>query len=105
LPPTHVFEVNYSEEKNKKFELLKQQLIDSQDSNTITPTTSLSFHGTSMCNIYSILHSGLLGHFSKNALFGEGTYLSQGFFFMIFSSIEYSLSQISKYFLNYHNLA
>jgi poly [ADP-ribose] polymerase 16 len=30
-----------------------------------------------MDNIYSILHMGLLGHFSKNALFGEGTYLSQ----------------------------
>lgn len=75
ISPTHVFEISYNEEKNKKFELLKQQLLES-DSNLATQLTTISFHGTRMDNIYSILHMGLLGHFSKNALFGEGTYLS-----------------------------
>ncbi len=46
-------------------------------SDQIDSITSISFHGTRMDNIYSILHMGLLAHFNKNALFGEGTYLSQ----------------------------
>lgn len=80
--PTHVFEIMYSEEKNKKFESLKQQRLASlSDANDATAAaesvTSINFHGTRMDNVYSILHMGLLGHFSKNALFGEGTYLSQ----------------------------
>lgn len=70
-----MFEIKYNEEKIRKFEALKEQLAE----NISEPTnlTSTSFHGTRMDNIYSILHMGLLSHFSKNALFGEGTYLSQ----------------------------
>lgn len=75
--PTHVFEIKYSEEKNRKFDQLKQQLASKSSSSDDNQLTSMSFHGTRMDNIYSILHMGLLGHFSKNALFGEGTYLSQ----------------------------
>lgn len=74
--PTHVFEIQHNEEKNKKFELNKEQLAQKNSSENIS-LTSISFHGTRMDNIYSILHMGLLSHFSKNALFGEGTYLSQ----------------------------
>lgn len=73
--PTHVFEVKYNEEKNLKFEQLKNQLAEKMTGSS--STTSTNFHGTRMDNIYSILHMGLLAHFSKNALFGEGTYLSQ----------------------------
>lgn len=75
--PTHVFEIKYNEEKTRKFEQLKQQLADKSETTDSTSLTSISFHGTRMDNIYSILHMGLLSHFSKNALFGEGTYLSQ----------------------------
>lgn len=73
--PTHVFEVKYNEEKIRKFDSLKEQLAEKSPDQT--NLTSTSFHGTRMDNIYSILHMGLLSHFSKNALFGEGTYLSQ----------------------------
>merc|ERR1719360_477342 len=73
--PTHVFEVKYNEEKIRKFDSLKEQLAEKSPDQT--NLTSISFHGTRMDNIYSILHMGLLSHFSKNALFGEGTYLSQ----------------------------
>jgi poly[ADP-ribose] polymerase 16 len=76
--PTHVFEINYNEDKTKRFEKLKEQLQDSRPaSESNAPLTSICFHGTRLDNVYSILHMGLLSHFSKNALFGEGTYLSQ----------------------------
>jgi poly[ADP-ribose] polymerase 16 len=45
--------------------------------NSESQVSSINFHGTRMDNIYSCLHIGLLTHLSKNALFGEGTYLSK----------------------------
>lgn len=39
-------------------------------------TTSYAFHGSKLFNFYNILHQGLQQHLSKNALFGEGLYLS-----------------------------
>lgn len=75
--PTHVFEIKYNEEKTRKFEQLKEELSEKLDTTDVSTLTSICFHGTRMDNIYSILHMGLLSHFSKNALFGEGTYLSQ----------------------------
>lgn len=38
--------------------------------------TTTAFHGTHTENVYSILHTGLVGNLNKRALFGEGTYLS-----------------------------
>ncbi|CAF0812418.1 unnamed protein product [Brachionus calyciflorus] len=73
--PSHIFEVKYSEEKNRKFDLLKQNTIDELKLNG--SCTSICFHGTRMDNLYPILHMGLLSHLNKNSLFGEGTYLSQ----------------------------
>jgi hypothetical protein len=67
--------VIYEQEKMNKFEELK--LSTKSFLKTNESITSINFHGTKMCNIYSILSSGLLSHFSKNCLFGEGTYLSQ----------------------------
>lgn len=60
--PTHVFEIKYNDDKNRKFETLKQQT--SEIINT-TDVTSINFHGTRMDNIYSICHSGLLSHMNK----------------------------------------
>ena len=61
--PTHIFEIKYSEEKNRRFESLveatKAQL------NTTESVTSFNFHGTRMDNVYSILHMGLLSHLNK----------------------------------------
>jgi poly[ADP-ribose] polymerase 16 len=65
--PTHIFEINYSEEKNKKFESLKQQTeteLNSENSMNKS-VVSTNFHGTRMDNLYSIMHIGLLSHFSK----------------------------------------
>lgn len=75
--PTHVFEVKYNADKTKRFELLKEQLRQKTPPESNSPLTSICYHGTRLDNVYSILHMGLLSHFSKNALFGEGTYLSQ----------------------------
>jgi hypothetical protein len=63
--PTHVFEIKYSEEKVKKFELLKQQAMETTNSPTTSSVVSTSFHGTRMDNVYSILHTGLLAHLNK----------------------------------------
>ena len=62
--PNHVFEVKYSEEKSRKFETLKEQTSQLLGV-PLNETTSINFHGTRMDNIYSILHIGLLSHFSK----------------------------------------
>jgi poly [ADP-ribose] polymerase 16 len=83
--PNHIFELIYNDEKSEKFEQLKEQtkeLLSANNSsvaaiNSDSATTSISFHGTRMDNIYSILHTGLLAHMNKNSLFGEGTYLCQ----------------------------
>lgn len=60
--PTHVFEIKYSEEKIRRFEALKQQ---TQENTNADAVSSISFHGTRMDNVYSILHIGLLTHLSK----------------------------------------
>jgi hypothetical protein len=69
LQPTHIFEVKYNDEKAKKFEMLKEQLAQSlsltKSDGNIAQLTSINFHGTRMDNIYSIMHMGLLSHFSK----------------------------------------
>lgn len=72
--PTHMFEIKYSEEKERKFEAIKNVTRDTLGTDSVT---SMSFHGTRMDNLYSILHTGLLAHLNKNGVFGEGTYLSQ----------------------------
>lgn len=64
--PTHIFEVKYSDEKNKKFDLLKQNTIN--ELNLSGPCTSICFHGTRMDNLYPILHMGLLSHLNKVSL-------------------------------------
>jgi poly[ADP-ribose] polymerase 16 len=65
--PTHIFEIIYSEEKNKKFENLKQQTeAELNSENGMNKSVvSTNFHGTRMDNLYSIMHIGLLSHFSK----------------------------------------
>ena len=60
--PTHIFEIKYNEEKNRKFEAFKQQTLEQKSAN---PVCSISFHGTRMDNVYSILHVGLLSHLNK----------------------------------------
>lgn len=60
--PTHVFEIKYSEEKEKKFEAIKAQSMEALQTESVT---SFSFHGTRMDNVYSILHTGLLAHLNK----------------------------------------
>ena len=60
--PTHIFEIKYSDDKNKKFDALKQQTLEKTNAN---PVSSINFHGTRMDNVYSILHIGLLTHLSK----------------------------------------
>lgn len=60
--PTHMFEIKYSEEKERKFETIKNVTRDTLGTNSVT---SMSFHGTRMDNLYSILHTGLLAHLNK----------------------------------------
>ena len=52
--PNHIFEIKYSDEKNKKFDSLK-----------VENTVSYAFHGSRFENFYSILNIGLLSHFNK----------------------------------------
>lgn len=61
--PTHVFEIKYTEEKEKRFDQLKEQtksVLNADDA-----VSSLNFHGTRMDNVYSIMHTGLLAHLNK----------------------------------------
>lgn len=61
--PSHIFEIKYSDEKNKKFDLLKQNTI--KELGLEGASTSICFHGTRMDNLYSIMHMGLLSHLNK----------------------------------------
>lgn len=60
--PTHMFEIKYSEEKERKFDGIKNVTRDTLGTDSVT---SMSFHGTRMDNLYSILHTGLLAHLNK----------------------------------------
>lgn len=63
--PNFVFEVNYSEANNAKFQDIRKgrELL-------------YAYHGSRLENFYSILHHGLASHMNKVGVFGEGTYLS-----------------------------
>lgn len=61
--PSHIFEVKYSNEKDKKFDQLKQNTIE--ELSLEGGATSFCFHGTRMDNLYSIMHMGLLSHLNK----------------------------------------
>ncbi|XP_064607887.1 protein mono-ADP-ribosyltransferase PARP16-like [Liolophura sinensis] len=63
--PNYIFEINYSETAEKKFEDFRQgrQLL-------------YAYHGSRVENFHSILHHGLASHMNKTSLYGEGTYLS-----------------------------
>lgn len=63
--PNYIFEVVHSEQADEKF-------VEIQQGRKLM----YGYHGTRIDNFHSILHHGLQGHLSKNALFGEGTYLS-----------------------------
>eukprot|EP00794_Sanderia_malayensis_P010020 gene10020-11043_t len=67
LQPDKIFEVQYldspSSEKFKNFKL--------------TYDVKYGYHGSRLDNFHSILHHGLQVHMTKNALYGEGVYLSE----------------------------
>ena len=54
IPPSHVFEVVYSEDKQFDWDERKGGL------DILT-----TFHGTACQNIHSILHNGLISHLNK----------------------------------------
>ncbi|XP_013406038.1 mono [ADP-ribose] polymerase PARP16 [Lingula anatina] len=63
--PNYIFEVEYNQMCNEKFEKICQgrDLI-------------YAYHGSRVENFHSILNLGLHSHMNKTSLFGEGTYLS-----------------------------
>ncbi|XP_028814342.1 protein mono-ADP-ribosyltransferase PARP16 [Denticeps clupeoides] len=63
--PDFLFEVEYCEQMNTKFEKTRagRDLI-------------YAFHGSRLENFHSIIHNGLHCHLNKTSLFGEGTYLT-----------------------------
>ncbi|ELU02619.1 hypothetical protein CAPTEDRAFT_64398, partial [Capitella teleta] len=63
--PHFIFEIIHHKSSSEKFNDLRggRDLI-------------YACHGSRLENFHSILHYGLQGHLNKNALFGEGTYLS-----------------------------
>uniref|UniRef100_A0A8B8DSH8 Poly [ADP-ribose] polymerase n=1 Tax=Crassostrea virginica TaxID=6565 RepID=A0A8B8DSH8_CRAVI len=65
VKPNYVFEVNYSEAANTKFQDVRKgrELL-------------YAYHGSRLENFHSILHHGLASHMNKVGVFGEGTYLS-----------------------------
>uniref|UniRef100_A0A336MQ40 Poly [ADP-ribose] polymerase n=1 Tax=Culicoides sonorensis TaxID=179676 RepID=A0A336MQ40_CULSO len=65
--PTHIFQVEYRSNSSQEAAFQSH----SKDFNT-----SFAFHGTKLFYLHNILHQGLQQHLSKNALFGEGLYLS-----------------------------
>lgn len=65
--PTHIFEVCPS--PNSKAESKFAKLQEGY-------TTNFAFHGSKLDSFNSILNHGLQQHMCKNALFGEGIYLS-----------------------------
>lgn len=67
LQPSHVFEVKYRNSQScAKFDDLAQNY-----------DIKYGYHGSRLDNFHSILHNGLQVHMTKNALFGEGIYLSE----------------------------
>ncbi|ESO82417.1 hypothetical protein LOTGIDRAFT_198000 [Lottia gigantea] len=64
-PPTHIFEIEYNEASEQKFQDKRQ------DRGVI-----FAYHGSRTENFHSILHNGLASHMNKVSVFGEGTYLS-----------------------------
>jgi len=65
--PTHIFKVAYREDSPSE---LKFQEYAKEFG------TAFAFHGTKIFNFHNIVHHGLQQHLNKNALFGEGLYLS-----------------------------
>ncbi|XP_074650599.1 protein mono-ADP-ribosyltransferase PARP16-like [Tubulanus polymorphus] len=63
--PKYIFELKYNEAAETKFK-------STQGSSDLL----YLYHGSRVENFYSILHHGLQCHMTKNALFGEGIYLS-----------------------------
>jgi len=63
--PNFIFEVEYNQS-------LQERFSDVRGSRDLL----YGFHGSRVENFHSILHHGLVQHMNKNALFGEGTYLS-----------------------------
>ncbi|XP_062601894.1 protein mono-ADP-ribosyltransferase PARP16-like [Saccostrea cucullata] len=65
VKPNFVFEVNYSQGADAKFQDLRKgrELL-------------YAYHGSRLENFHSILHHGLASHMNKVGVFGEGTYLS-----------------------------
>ncbi|XP_076464990.1 protein mono-ADP-ribosyltransferase PARP16-like [Babylonia areolata] len=63
--PSYIFEVQYGETGEKKFQALREGR-----------KLMYAYHGSRIENFHSILHNGLAGHMNKMSLFGKGTYLS-----------------------------
>ncbi|KAK2156304.1 hypothetical protein NP493_1983g00030 [Ridgeia piscesae] len=63
--PNYIFEVIYEGTAEDKF-------CEKKSGHDLI----YAFHGSRTENFHSILHCGLQGHMNKNALYGEGTYLS-----------------------------
>jgi len=68
VQPDYIFELDYQNTRSKKF----AEYAEKYD-------VKLGYHGSRMDNFHSILHNGLQVHMTKNALFGEGIYLSEDF--------------------------
>lgn len=67
--PTYIFEVKHTDEKNRKFEsIIEATRVSMGITESSQSLTSLSYHGTRMDNMYSILHNGLLSHLNKVVL-------------------------------------
>lgn len=64
-PPSHIFEIIYTEEQDNKF------LSRSPDKDTLH-----AYHGSRLENFHSILHNGLQQHLNRTSAYGSGIYLS-----------------------------
>eukprot|EP00795_Rhopilema_esculentum_P005965 gene5965-11318_t len=67
IKPDYMFEIKYlNSYSSRKFDEYGQSY-----------NIKFGYHGSRLDNFYSILHNGLQVHMTKNALFGEGVYLSE----------------------------
>ncbi|XP_077566667.1 protein mono-ADP-ribosyltransferase PARP16 [Stigmatopora nigra] len=63
--PDFLFELEYCDQLNVRFERMREDR-----------EVFYAFHGSRLENFHSIIHNGLHCHLNKNAVFGEGTYLT-----------------------------
>ncbi|XP_047139815.1 protein mono-ADP-ribosyltransferase PARP16 [Hydra vulgaris] len=66
VQPDYIFEIKYNTFSSQKFDDLAKMY-----------GVKYGFHGSRMDNFHSIVNNGLQVHMVKNAVFGEGVYLSE----------------------------